>query len=279
MTRATLVVLVLLALMLPVSARQEPDPPAAPTSPFDQLLDVNVRDGLVYYRALKADRRRLDAYVAGLDVPAATVAGWQRDRQVAFWLNAYNALVLRTVVDSYPIRGAAAGSPANSIRQIPGAFDRKTWRVAGKAMTLDQIELGPIAAFKDARLFFAMGRGALGSGRLRSEAFDGARLDAQLTDVIDDCVRRVVCARIDQAGKTLAVSPIFGWRESQIAAAAGAAAGARQAGRSPLERAVIALIEPHLYPSEREWLAGNAFAIRYEPFDWRLNDLTGGPPK
>ena len=43
---------------------------------------------------------------------------------MAFWLNAYNALVLKTVVDHYPIPGASAGYPAKSIRQIPGAFER-----------------------------------------------------------------------------------------------------------------------------------------------------------
>src|SRR5574338_792821 len=67
--------------------------------PLDQILDVNVRDGLVYYRALKSDRSRLDRYVASLDVPAQTYAGWAREKQIAFWLDAYNAFVLETVID------------------------------------------------------------------------------------------------------------------------------------------------------------------------------------
>ena len=28
--------------------------------PFDQILDIQVRDGLVYYRALRGERGRLD---------------------------------------------------------------------------------------------------------------------------------------------------------------------------------------------------------------------------
>jgi hypothetical protein len=44
--------------------------------PLDQILDVDVRDGLVYYRALKSERGRLDRYVASLNVPAATYQGW-----------------------------------------------------------------------------------------------------------------------------------------------------------------------------------------------------------
>ncbi len=41
-------------------------PDAARRKSYDELLDLNVRDGLVYYRALKADRGRLDAYVSSL---------------------------------------------------------------------------------------------------------------------------------------------------------------------------------------------------------------------
>ena len=67
-------------------------------SPFDEVLDTYVRDGWVYYRALKQDRSKLDAVVASL--AGASVTAEPRDRQMAFWLNAYNALVLRTVVDA-----------------------------------------------------------------------------------------------------------------------------------------------------------------------------------
>src|SRR5215203_6459910 len=88
--------------------------------PFDQLLDLNVRDGLVYYRALKSDRGRLDRYVASLNVPAATYQGWSKQQQMAFWVNAYNAFVLQTVINSYPLRA--------TIKNIPGAFDKNAFR-------------------------------------------------------------------------------------------------------------------------------------------------------
>ena len=77
--------------------------------PFDALLDLHVRDGLVYYRALQADRGRLSRYIASLNAPAVVsgYATWSDDQKKAFWINAYNALVLQTVVDHYPIRGTA----------------------------------------------------------------------------------------------------------------------------------------------------------------------------
>src|SRR5919107_547231 len=57
--------------------------------PLDEILDLNVRDGLVYYRALRSERRRLERYIASLNVPAATYDGWSMERRMAFWLNAY----------------------------------------------------------------------------------------------------------------------------------------------------------------------------------------------
>ena len=40
--------------------------------PLDQMLDLYVRDGLVYYRALKTERARLDRYIASLNVSPET---------------------------------------------------------------------------------------------------------------------------------------------------------------------------------------------------------------
>jgi len=51
------------------------------------------------------------------------------------------------------------------------------------------------------------------------------------------------------------------------------------AQRSPIERAIVAFVLPHLLPLEKELLQKNEFKLTYHPFDWRLNDLTGGSPQ
>lgn len=257
----------------------QPPPVDALHAPLDEILDTYVRDGLVYYRALQADRARLDRYIASLDMPAATSASWPRERQAAFWLNAYNAIVLRTVVDHYPIRGRSPDYPPDSIRQIPGAFDRTTWRVAGRTTTLDDIELRILPGFEDPRMYFALGRGAMGGGRLRSEAFTASRLEEQLASVEAECPRRGACALLDRTAATLTVSPIFSWRSEAFVAAYAARAGAPFAARSPIERAIVGFILPHLTPTERDELARENVRIVFGPFDWRLNDLTGGRPR
>jgi hypothetical protein len=227
----------------------------------------------VYYRALKSERAKLDGYVTQLANVA--IEKESRDAQIAFWLNTYNALVLKTVVDHYPIQGHSTEYPGRSIRQIPGAFDRLSHRVAGRLLTLDQIEQTVLSAFNDPRVYLAIGRGAVGGGRLRSEAFQAARLEAQLTEVASECASRSQCIQIDRAQNTVSASAIFSWREKDFVAAYAGAAPAAFTGRSPIERAILAFIEPRLLTTEKEFLAKNQFQVAYSPFDWTLNDLTG----
>jgi len=240
---------------------------------YDEILDLYVRDGFVYYRALKAERARFDAYVASLG--GVALESTPREEQIAFWLNAYNAIVLRTIIDHYPIPQRTAEYPPHSIRQIPGAFERLPHKVAGRTLTLDQIEQTVLSAFHDPRVHLALGRGAVGSGRLRSEAYTAARLEAQLKEVAEECVSRPECVQIDRVTNTLSVSAIFSWREKEFSVAYAEAAPAAFANRSPIERAVLALIQPKLLTTEREALAKNDFKMTFKPFDWSLNDLTG----
>jgi len=246
---------------------------AARRKSFDQVLDLYVRGGDVYYRALKSDRGKLDGYVNQL--ATATVDKRPREEQIAFWLNAYDALVLRTVIDHYPIAGRSADYPAKSIRQIPGAFERTAHRVAGRSLTLDQIEKEVLPEFHDPRVYFALGRGAVGSGRLRSEAFVPARLDEQLAEVAAECVTRAQCAQLDHEAGKMAVSSIFSWHEKEFADAYADKAPAAVANRSPIERAAVAFVFPKLLSAERDMIEKNTLQVTYKPFDWTLNDLTG----
>ena len=264
-------------------ARAQSPAPADPVDPLhrplDEILDVNVRDGLVYYRALQSGRARLDRYVASLDVPAATYEAWPRERKVAFWINAYNAFALQTVINRYPIRGRSPDYPASSIRQIPGAFDSIRHRAAGRSATLDEIEKDILPAFEDPRVYLALGRAGIGSGRLRSEAYTAARLQAQLDAVQAEFVREEHMIRMDRESGTIAVTPIVSWRSAEFIAAYDRGPTGPMAQRSPIERAVVAFVQPHLLPLERAFVEDNRFRMVYRDFDWRLNDLTGGAPR
>jgi hypothetical protein len=271
--RVPCVALVVALYLIAAPQAQESLGDSAPRKTYDTILDLNVRDGFVYYRALRADRAKLDGYVNLL--ASASLDKLSREDRIAFWLNAYNAVVLKTVVDHYPIPKRSTDYPDRSIRQIPGAFERTQHRLAGRMLTLDQIEQTVLPEFQDPRLYLALGRGAVGSGRLRSEAFSGAELEKQLNEVAQECNSRPECVQIDRDNNKINVSSIFSWREKEFVATFGDKAPAAFASRSPIERAVLAFIQPKLLTIEKDFLAKNEFRVVYLPFDWKLNDLTG----
>jgi hypothetical protein len=273
----TIVIVALAVCVIATVRAQEGPPRTASRKLYDEILDGYVRDGYVYYRALKLERAKLDAYVASLSSAPADTAGpgAGNAEQIAFWLNAYNAIVLRTVIDHYPIAQRSTEYPPHSIRQIPGAFERAQHRVAGRTLTLDQIEQTVLQTFHDPRLYLALGRGAVGGGRLRSEAFAPDRIEVQLKEVADECVSRPQCIQIDREANKVSASAIFSWREKDFVTAYAESAPASFASRSPIERAVLALVQPKLLTAEREFVAQNQFQLVFKPFDWTLNDLTG----
>lgn len=263
----------------PILAEQDAAPVTGLHAPLDALLDLYVRDGLVYYRALAGDRRKLDAYIAALDGPEARgMAGRPKDEQIAFWLNAYNATVLRSVIDNYPINGRSSNYPANSVRQVPGVFDKAVHHIAGRPLTLDQIETTVIAGYHDPRLYLALGRGAIGSARLRSEAYTADTLGAALSSVAAEFANGGTQLDINDATGAVTVTAVLSWRQADFVAAYADGADARYRQRSPLERALMAFITPNLLPHELEYVEKNTFRVQFSPFDWRLNDLTGGRP-
>jgi Protein of unknown function, DUF547 len=246
---------------------------AQDTKGYDELLDTYVRDGEVYYRALKSDRGKLDAFIS--QIAAANVDRQSRDEKAAFWINAYNALVLRTIVDHYPILGKSAQYPQKSIRQISGAFERTPHRVAGRTVTLDQIEQTILPEFNDPRIYLALGRGAEGGGRLRSEAYSAAKLETQLAEAAAECINRQHCIQVDRTNDKVVISPIFSWREKEFSTVYGDKAPKQFAARSPIERAVLAFVQSKLLTTEKEQLDKNTFTVEFGQFDWKLNDLTG----
>jgi hypothetical protein len=111
---------------------------------------------------------------------------------------------------------------------------------------------------------------------LRSEAFSGARLGAQLDAVQTEFVTQRRMLTIDRSAKTVTVTPILGWHDAEFVSAYDKGPSGTFSERSPIERAIVAFITPHLLPLEREFVNENEFRVAYHAFDWRLNDLTGG---
>ena len=187
------------------------------SSDYRAVLHAHVDDrGTVDYSRLKADMGKLDAFVASLAVGnPAIFEKWPEKDKIAFWSNAYNALTLEAIVDHYPIRATGLKSllyPENSIRQIPGVWDKLKFGILGRELTLDAIEHSILREkFEEQRIHLALVCAARGCPQLRNEPYDGAKLDEQL----DDQARRFFADpakfRLDRDKATVFLSPIFKW--------------------------------------------------------------------
>ena len=171
---------------------------------WDALLRQFVEEGRVDYAGLAGQRASLDAYLAGLAEADPAALGSPQE-PLAFWINAYNACVIREVLDRYPLR---------SVKDVRGFFDRERCRVGGEALTLNEIEAKG-RALGDWRIHVGLVCGSTSCPPLRPEAYQAARVSEQL----DDQARRflndpVHGARVD--GNILWVSKIFKWYASDF---------------------------------------------------------------
>jgi inosine-uridine nucleoside N-ribohydrolase len=238
---------------------------------YAAVLRDYARPPRVDYAALQRGRAALDAAVAVFAAPsAADVEGWTRERRLAFWINAYNAFTLRTIVDHYPIRASwFTLAPRNSIRQIDAVWTAPSWRAAGRTLSLDDIEhtiLRP--QFKEPRIHFAINCASVGCPPLAGEPYRAAGLDTQL----DAAARRYLASPhgLRTEGHTLRVSKILDWYgEDFVATFAPDAAGKPDR----IERAVRAVVA-RFGPPDAAALARNpSTSVRYLNYDWSLNDV------
>ncbi len=162
--------------------------------------------------------------------------------QKAFWINAYNLLVIGAVIDRYPLQ---------SPKDIAGFFDRYSYPAAGAAWTLNDLERKKILEpYADARVHFALVCAAISCPPLQAEAYWPERLDAQLENVSRLAINDSTFVRITE--KEVLLSPIFRWYALDF---------------GNLRDFLQHYLEPAL---------PNKIALRYYPYNWRLNEKISG---
>jgi len=222
---------------------------------FDALLARHVVGGRVAYAALAADRPALEAYIAGLAGPsAATVAAWPRDAQLAFWINAYNALTLRVVLDNQPL------DSIKSIGLLPYAAFRApvaTFAARPAPLSLDTIEKGILLGeLAEPRVHFAVSCASVGCPALLSRAWRGEDLDATLDASARAFLADPTKNQWDPATRTLRLSQIFEWYAADFERAAGS---------------VPAYVARYAPPEMKAGIAAGDFTTEHIPYDWSLN--------
>ena len=154
------------------------------TSLFTEMLQDYVTDGKVNYPALREDDR-LDTYLAQL---AATNPDTLADKQaqLAFWINVYNAYTLKVICDNYPVKSIndlhTGGLIIGTILKKT-VWDRKLVTINNQKLSLNHIEHQIIRAhFKDPRAHFTLVCASKSCPPLRPEAYAADKLDEQLDD-------------------------------------------------------------------------------------------------
>ena len=240
-----------------------------------ELAKYVVARGLVNYRALKADRGGLDAFAASLSrVEREEFDSWSDAQKIAFWINAYNALTLEVILRNYPIEPSFVRSvvyPKNSIRQIPGAWDKLHFVVMAREVTLNDIEHGILRAkFNEPRIHVALVCAASSCPPLRSEPYTAEKLDEQLDDQARIFLRSPRGLRISRDEDKVYLSSIFKWFGEDFIRTYDTSDRFR--GKSDTERALLNFVSRYASDSDRDFLLSGNYKIEYLDYDWSLNE-------
>lgn len=122
-----------------------------------------------YAAVTRGDRDKLDRYIAAL--ARADIDRLDRPEQRAFWLNAYNALVVQAVLEAWPVDSVneAGGGLFTS-----GPWAEKRFRVYQIDLSLDDIVnriLRPI--WEDPMTLYGLACGAAGCPPLKDKPYTG----------------------------------------------------------------------------------------------------------
>jgi len=238
---------------------------------FSEVLAEVVEGPLVDYAHLVDDRRGLERYIDALArTDPRTLEAASRNEQLAFWINAYNACMLRLVVDHYPIRpgdaglfGAIrnrlAGYPENSVWQIRDVFTRSHCPVAGEDRSQDEIEHEIIRPrFEEPRIHFAVNCAARSCPVLWPDAYTGAGLDAELDRAVRNLMDEPEHFRLERGEPaTLRLNKVLDWYQEDFG------------GLEGLKR----FFADYLEAEERTVVLRPDTRVEFFEYDWTLNDV------
>ena len=151
---------------------------------WTKLLKANVDEtGKVNYKAFVKDKNALDAYLKSLS--ATKVDELNKDEQIAFWCNVYNAFMIDLVVKNYPVKTVRDIKGTDKVANLAkfGVFkDKLRYTLNGKTYTLYDVENEILRKqYTEPRIHFAIVCASYSCPRLLNEAYEGKTLDEQLS--------------------------------------------------------------------------------------------------
>lgn len=245
-------------------------------SAFDSLLQKYVKDGLVNYKELKENQKLLTGYLDYLgSFESGEFLKFSRNEQMAYWINAYNAITIEGILRNYPIKkGEKVGRaifPGNSILQISGFWDQVFVKLMEKDITLNQIEHDILRKkFQDPRIHFVIVCASIGCPVLESRAFFAENLDQRLEKAASNFINDTLKVKLDIEKDTICLSSIFKWYKGDFAVSEQNKNVLRKYQKN--ERGVIDYILNYLPPDDRKYIFEKQPKIKYLKYDWSLNE-------
>lgn len=236
---------------------------------FDQTLQKYVNnDGAVDYPRLKANPTQLDTYISTLAAvsPETHPTSFPtQDHKLAYWINAYNAFVLKGIVDTYPIQSVKDIGILNSF------FRRKKFTTGNREITLDDLEnkiIRPL--FRDPRIHFVVNCGAASCPILENRAFTGDDLESRLQAAALRTINDPRYVRLGRNESRLYLSKILKWYRQDFIAWFPQDEDSVTQKKTTLQD-YIALFLP---PLQTQFMHDNPnLEIVFNEYNWSLNSM------
>ena len=214
---------------------------------FAGLLQDHVSAaGVVNYPGIKGDPR-LAEYLDYLALADPDAFATDQER-LAFWINAYNALAIKGILDGL--------SPDGLLARV--IFFRTTdYTLAGRQINLYDLERDIIIPFNEPRIHFAINCASASCPILGAEPYTADRLEAQLAAATRAFINNPTKNRFDLAANTASISKIFDWFQADFERAAGS-----------VQKYLADYVAD---PEAALHLARDGFEVRYLDYDWSLN--------
>lgn len=222
-------------------------------SKFDQILKTYVdTDGRVDYNGIAADNTFRE-YMRSLENAKADALS--QDGQLAFWINAYNAVTIDKVIK---------WKPKKSVREtfVPGIwtgtkfFTSRENTVAGQRLSQDDIEHEILRKrFQDPRIHFAIICASSGCPLLPQFAYTAENVQMKLEGETRRYLNSKRGLRIDYVENTIQLSKLFDWFAGDFESKSGS---------------VINFIKPYLDEKAMAFL-DRMPKMSYIEYDWALN--------
>jgi hypothetical protein len=206
----------------------------------DGFLKTYVSNGKVAYEKIHSNPETLHALLKIAE--SISISKDDSKTYQAFWINAYNLSVIKGIVDAYPTK-----SPLDN----KGFFEKTTYNLACKKITLNEIENKFLRAeFKDPRFHFVLVCGAMGCPPLISDAYMPSTLNTQL-ETQTKLALDGSFLKVNNKKKLVEVSQIMEWYKEDFT----------MNGKTEID----------FINSYRTEKIPNSFELIYFPYDWNVN--------